>query len=473
MRQVLPAFFAMAARASSQLCTLALTLVATRYLGPAEFGIFALASIIVTLSRTLLYSGPFEFLMRTRQIDRWAGPCLAATMVMALAGCVLSVALGAAWRWIFGAAGSGLLVAALGLSLLPAALSAWQESIILRHQKVNTYYAITLAIEFDAMLLAIAALMAGWGIWALALQIYLRAIFLPLCFFLSGPRQKVARFPLPDLGAVLRWSTARYGAVGMNFASTYTADVILGLVAGPAATGLYRAASRIVTAVADITAQPVRTMAMARLSHMHASGQKLGGVWLTMVAGCGWLGVPALVGLALTGGLVAPLLLGESWGAIGPVIAALCVARALALAAIIPSAALVSFGRQITIWHIQLATTAAIVLTTLLTAPHGVATVALGVAGVTGLSALATIISTVRITQGRLNWRRAGMLVLVPTLALAGAVTGAFGLLANAGLTHQALLTGVVLAGIAGWGLAVLVLRRAAFTALQSLTVRS
>ena len=78
------ALLAMAARGGTQLFALTVTLVATRYLSPGDFGVFALATVFITVVRNLLYAGPAEFLLKTRDADRDAADCLAAMMVTTL-----------------------------------------------------------------------------------------------------------------------------------------------------------------------------------------------------------------------------------------------------------------------------------------------------------------------------------------------------------------------------------------------------
>jgi O-antigen/teichoic acid export membrane protein len=68
----------LAARASNQVFLIAVVLTATRYLGPAEFGVFSIAVIFTTLSRTLLYTGPSEFLLKASDPDEAGLACLLA-----------------------------------------------------------------------------------------------------------------------------------------------------------------------------------------------------------------------------------------------------------------------------------------------------------------------------------------------------------------------------------------------------------
>lgn len=312
------AVIAMAARVSGQIAMVAVTLVATRQLAPADFGIFAIAGALVMLARTMLYTGPFEFLLkapaeRERTI---AAACLAATLIVASGWVLLLGGLGLAAPLLFKGGGVAPVILALAPSVLFAAIAAFAESLMLRSGAVRRYYGVTVGVEIGAGLAAIALLLAGWGLWALVAQIYVRIVLLILALGGLGPRLALARPLKGEIAEVLRWSGSRFGSVMVGFLANYSGDLVLGVVFSPAASGLYRASNRMVTALADMFIQPAGMLALTTLASDRANGVKGGsgtGAWLRLGGLFGVLGWPALAVLALFANRLVPLALGPAW----------------------------------------------------------------------------------------------------------------------------------------------------------------
>jgi O-antigen/teichoic acid export membrane protein len=123
-------------------------------------------------------------------------------------------------------------------------------------------------------------------------------------------------------------------------------------VFSPAASGLYRAGNRLVTALADMFVQPagllVTTGLAAACAGRHAAA------WARERAGSGGRVRGAV--LARAGGVVvatvAPVLLGPAWAGAGPIIA-FCLARMAALPIAVAGAVLVIENRQDRVLWIQ------------------------------------------------------------------------------------------------------------------------
>lgn len=369
----LTALIAMAARASSQLALLGVTLVATRSLAPADFGLFAIAAALLTLSRTMLYTGPFEYVLKAPEEHgaAVASAGLLANGLVALACTALLGACGLAAPLLFRGEGIGLLLFALAPSNLLAALAGWEEAMVLRGGQVRGYYAITVGTEAAAGLGAAALLLAGWGVWALVAQVYARLAIFVLAYRALLILPGLPRPCLTETARILRWSGSRYGAILVGFLANYSGDLLLGAVFSPAAAGIYRAGNRVVTALADMFVQPASLLVTTRLAADRARGCTGDAGWLRLAALFAALCWPALAGLALASDLIAPVLLGPQWAGAGPVIAIFCVARIAALPIGVGAAVLVIADRQDRVLWIQGAAALATAGATLALARHG------------------------------------------------------------------------------------------------------
>lgn len=447
------ALIAMAARVSGQFAMVAVTLVATRHLGPADFGVFAIAGALVMLARTMLYTGPFEYLLkapRDHEEAQAAAACLAATIAVAVGWTVLLAGFSLAAPLLFRGGGVAPVILALAPSVLLAALAAHAEAAMLRSGAVRRYYAITVLAELGAGLAAIALLLAGWGLWALVWQIYVRIALLILALGGFGPRFVALRPSARAVGAVLRWSVSRFGSVLVGFFANYSGDLVLGVVFSPAAAGLYRASNRMVTALADMFVQPAGMLALTTLAAERARGAPGArpGAWLRLTGLFAMLGWPALAVLALFADRIVPLALGPAWGAAGPVVAVFCLARMAALVTAVASAALVVADRQGRVLVVQTAAAAATATLTVLAAPYGAAGAALAATLVALLAAAAMALSALQ-RDDHAVLAEAARLVLLP---LAGAFGAAFAADRLLGLSAPVAALAVPLAcAAAGW----------------------
>jgi len=458
------AVIAMAARASSQLALLGVTLVATRTLLPADFGVFAIAAALLTLSRTMLYTGPFEYVLKAAEADgpHVASAGLAANLIVALAWVALLSACGLAAPSVFRGQGVAMLLFCLAPSNLLAALAGWEEAMLLRGQQVRRYYAITMTTEIAAGLGAAVLLVLGWGLWALVAQVYARLVIFVLAYR--------AVLVLPELPwpawaqtrKVLAWSWSRYGSVMVGFLANYSGDLLLGVVFSPAASGLYRAGNRVVSALADMFVQPAGLLVTTGLAAQRARGDAGDGASLKLSGLFGALCWPALAGLAVVSDDIAPVVLGPAWAGAGPIIAVFCLARMAALPIAVASAVLVIEDRQHRVLWIQSAAAIATAMLTLALAHQGpiaaalaTALVALGWAAALALAAC----QSRRVTGAAL--RELATLVVWPTLATLALAWSARLLALHWRLAPLQTLALVIPLGLAGWGLSLHTVRRA------------
>lgn len=469
------AVIAMSARASSQLALLGVTLVATRTLAPADFGVFAIAAAFLTLSRTMLYTGPFEYVLKAPEADSAtvASAGLVANVIVALGWLLLLCGCGLAAPFVFRGSGVALLLFCLAPSNLLAALAGWEEAMLLRGQQVRRYYAITVITEIAAGLGAAVLLLMGWGLWALVAQVYARLAIFIVAYRAVLVLPRLARPSAQETWRVLAWSWSRYGAVMVGFLANYSGDLLLGAVFSPAASGLYRAGNRVVSALADMFVQPAGLLVTTGLAAERARGRAGDGSWLRLSGLFGALCWPALAGLAVVADEIAPVMLGPAWRGAGPIIAVFCAARMAALPIAVASAVLVIEDRQHRVLWVQSVAAVATAALTLALASHGPIAAALATTLVALGWALALGVAAwqARAVAGTALGDLA-RLVLWPTLATLGLAWGARLVALHWHLNPGQTLAVVIPIGLAGWALSLHAVRRPLRAGLAALSDR-
>jgi O-antigen/teichoic acid export membrane protein len=319
---------------------------------------------------------------------------------------------------VFGAAAVGPVLLALTPSNLISALAGWQESLVLRTGKLKTYYGVLVASEVLAGVVALVLLTLGYGLYALVAQIYVRNTAGLLGYLPLGATRFSERFSVGKTVEVMRWSVSRYLSVVLNFASTYGADIILGLLLSPAAAGLYRASNRIVTAVSDVIVQPARMIAMSAFSALAADGRGAEREWAsftTIAAVCGW---SALGGLAVCAPMLVPLLLGPQWSGAAAIVPILCAARATVLLDALSGTMLVTYNRQRALFALQVAGTGITLAALLLSSRHGLVMASFGVLAASAATSLMILLYAWRaFPASAAEFRAQAPMLLAPVVA--------------------------------------------------------
>jgi O-antigen/teichoic acid export membrane protein len=458
-------------RTAIQLCLLLVTIVAVRFLPMAEFGVYSIAAALMFLCRNLFYVGPYEYLLKTEARPTLAGSCLVANLSLATCAAVGLAIFAFASASLFGTTEVRQIILYLIPSVFIAATTAWFESILLRKLALRRYYACTVLGEILGAGVAVALLTSGFGLLSLVAQVYVRLGSLLLAYVSTSRAGAWTGWNDSEVRKVMRWSWSRYGAVCLNFSASYGADFVLAIVLSPAATGLYRASNRIVSALTDLFAQPLQKIVQTNVSARAARGLAPDRSWLTMFTAVTAIAWAALVGLAMSAREIVPLVLGENWKAAGPVVVAFCAVRALGLIDATTTSLLVSYDRQRFMLGVQICVALAVPLTSLFLAQYGPVVVALAngcvMAGLTVLYCR----EASRISGATLpDLGRAFLVALTPACGVAICV-GALGLSADVTPTSlsNALIQIIALAGL-GFAAGLLLVRQQFLSSVRTLS---
>lgn len=257
--------FAFLSRSTQQIAAFVITLLAARFLLPAEYGVYTLSVVFVMLVQMMTYTGFYHFIINDKGEDRavlatgfWliVGLAVIACAAVALASPLLARAFGSPELQ----AVLLLLVAAQPL----AAASAWYTAALLRRRALRAHYAIMFAQNLAALVGGALLLWLWQSVLALVAFRYLR-VFVGLALYVAASADRPRlRFDRPTARRATRFSSGLYGAKGMEFASRYAADLLLGLTFGTAEAGLYRFGSRIATAATDVVTSTMQAFAVTQ-----------------------------------------------------------------------------------------------------------------------------------------------------------------------------------------------------------------
>jgi O-antigen/teichoic acid export membrane protein len=293
------------ARSLQQATTLILTILAARYIAPAEYGVYTLSVIFVTLAQTLTYTGYFQFVVTQKGEEKslldtlfWliAGLSTLSAVVLYLAAPALAAA--------FGAAEMEPVLRLFAYVQPFAAIAAWCSAVLMRQRRFRLNFSVMIAQNALALVGGVVLLVLWQSVYALVAFRYVRIVsgalfYLPLTGVLPG-----FAFSRALAVSATRYASALYGARSLNFFSRYGADLALGLVFSTAEAGLYRFGNRLATGALDVIVQPLVSFSLAQFGHANRTGRPFGPI---LVRFLGTMIVVLGVAAATVALIVAPL----------------------------------------------------------------------------------------------------------------------------------------------------------------------
>jgi O-antigen/teichoic acid export membrane protein len=332
-------------RALTQLSGLALFGLGARTLGVADFGIFALAMVFTNIVQNFLYSGVYEFVMRSRPEDRVDHTALVLNMLISIAGASLSVLVGWLISGRMGQPEIFKIAAAMAPSALICGTTAWHEAQVLRRRRFNLYYSNWVITEYVSAAVGAVLLLKGGGLYSLVVYRYLQQSLMFVGYTLFGPVSYLGPVRVADMRRILAFAGPIYGSRLLSSISNYGADLVVGILLGPAATGLYRMASRIVASLSEAILQPLRLLTWTRAAAVRGSFVKMSLKLLPLLQIASLFLWPTAVLVSYAAPDILRIALGARWTAATPIIVTLFLARSVEVAELFLEPILANTGR--------------------------------------------------------------------------------------------------------------------------------
>jgi PST family polysaccharide transporter len=219
---------------------------------------------------------------------------------------------------------------ALAGTSVVAALGAQHQALLERKMRLARLSAIRITAQLAAVVAAIGAALAGWGVWALVVQQYVElGLLSSLAWWVEPWRPQ----PPPRGGARPGRGAAIGGhlRLGSYFAAAsvvfYVADnldrVLVGRLVGPEAVGLYGQAYNVMIKPVYVVITPLIALVLTSLSRSRDQPQTRRQLVVAYYRLLAVLLMPAAAGLIVVGRDVMQLLGGDAWKDAGPLLSVL------------------------------------------------------------------------------------------------------------------------------------------------------
>lgn len=305
---------------ASEFANLALYFVLASLLGPAEFGVVAMAAAVTNLATSLLVYAVKQVIIQKPDLGpahcdavfliNVGGTTLAAALLIAMAGPIAQ---------LFGEPMLARILPWLTLGMLFQALGAVPLALLTRELRFAAIAKRSLLMLASGGTVGLVLAFQGYGAWALVAQHLVgtgTATLLLLRATDWRPRLRARWSHVHDMRAFMGSAVANQLFL---YARERAPTLVIGYVLGPGATGIYNMAAKLVEALMRLFIFPLNQIIMPGFATVQHDAAAVRGLLKNTLAFGAFIGAPAFLGAAALAPFVLGALLDASWAQVAPV----------------------------------------------------------------------------------------------------------------------------------------------------------
>ena len=300
--------------------TFVLFAVLARLLAPADFGVFALASILVQIATIVASAGFGNAIVRE--------PAYSETFVNTVFWCVLGMSILAAalligaapfYARLVGAEGTVPVIQWLAFLLPLTTLTTVPSALLTRNFQHKSLAIQSIASSLSGGIVAVAMALQGWGVWSLVGQAFVGGIVGMAMIWRMSPWRPALKFDARLVRGLLVFSSSIMATQILWMLLVRVQEIFISRWHGPDAVGHYRIAWRLIELISQSLLSPIGSVALVTFSHVQDQRERFQAIYARMVGIAGLATFPALLGIGAVSPILLPLLFGEKWAAAIPV----------------------------------------------------------------------------------------------------------------------------------------------------------
>lgn len=417
------AFMAMASRICAQLAQVLVFILAARMLSAAEFGVYTLILAIGILLTRVAEAGSREFIMSCREDISLFNQIATMALASGAAAMAIGLAVSGVLDRFFEMRLAAEILVIFSVWVVFATFSAVYAGILVRQSRSEMHSILLMVGEGVGLAITLAGLLAGWGIFALAVgKLFMQITYLCSAMLITRwvPRLRLHWAIVKELAAFSRYILATRMVAYFH---TYAVTFAIGIFFGTASVGYYRVADRLGSSFADMMDEPSRLIAWVSLRRSIRENQTLqelkrgvGREATVLLPFLLALAAPIFIGLALVSETLVVLLLGDQWHPAAPLTALLALMYMLYSPGVLTEPLLSLTGQVRRLPLVSLCNMVVAVIFLLGAVPFGIMGVAIGQVMAAAITAGVTI--WLQSHYGGVSWKRVGAssIIIVPSL---------------------------------------------------------
>jgi PST family polysaccharide transporter len=307
------------------------TMLLAALLGPQDFGIVSIAWIYINFLQMFLEQGLFAALIQRKELQPehldavfWMNLALAVLLT------TISILLSRWWAAVNHAPQVASALSALSFCIPIEALSMVQRALLYKNMDFKGLTIRSNVSVLASGIVGIGMAYGGMGYWSLVGQQLTRDLVSLLLLWKLSPWRPRLAFSWPHLRDLLGFSISNFVGLLGAFADMQAGAILLGLIFGPMAVGLYRLADRVMNVVVAASASAIQAVSLPVFSRFQHQPEELRKSVLQCIRLTATIALPALCAIGATSDALMATL-GPKWIPAAMVLRVLCVVGAIAV----------------------------------------------------------------------------------------------------------------------------------------------
>lgn len=313
------------AQAGNQLISLVSMVFLVRWLGPDDFGLIAMCTVLKGLAFVFANLGLSAAVVQRKEIDAlYLSTTFWASLAAGLAVTIVASASGPFMAWFFQRAELSGIVAVSSVTFALSGLSSTHRSMLERRMAFRSLSLIDLLVQLGASAVGIAAAVQGCGYWSLvAREVSASVLALPLLWGITRwvPQFSFCRRRFKDL---FGFSVYVLGSNLVNFFNRNGDNLIIGKFLGAWALGIYDFAYNLMLKPLQYISFTVGRSLFPALSQIQKDKAQVRDIYLKSIKVISLITFPMMGGMWIIASDAIPLMFGEKWLPAVPVFQILC-----------------------------------------------------------------------------------------------------------------------------------------------------
>lgn len=348
-------------------------LVLTWLLAPEQFGVVALATMLIMVAQLVLYQGIGEALVQKEGIDEpffssalWMNVLLASVAALGLIGVS---------SWLadaFAEPRFGPVLRAIAPLLLVYALSGILQAKLRRDLKLKAFAFASIAATLCGALVAIVMALMDFEAWSLVGRQWVYALISTAMFLFYGawwPRLLLAR---EHVRALAGFGLNVIGAALLRFGLRQVDLLFLGFHLPAKQVGLYFLATRLLNTVGQLTYHSIQKIGLPVLSRLQSDPVRHQAGVISILRLTCMICLPIFLGMATTADLFVPIMFGSAWTGSIPPFRMQCLFSIFFALSLISNQVLLSAGLAGTVLRLSMFNVVLFIAAVALAASHGI-----------------------------------------------------------------------------------------------------
>ncbi|MGA2003877.1 MAG: lipopolysaccharide biosynthesis protein [Terriglobales bacterium] len=289
------------------------TVILAGILGPRDFGMISIALIYIGFLNMFQDQGLVAALIQRKDLQQehsdavfWMNQFLSFVLVG------ISIALGGWWAAKNHAPEAARFIFVLSLSIPIEGLTVVQTALLKRDMDFRTLSIRSNISVVTGGIVGLGMAFGGFGAWSLVGQIFGRDLTALVLLWKMSAWRPHLEFSWKHLRELMSFSVSNFIAQLGIFADMQSASVLIGLLFGPVAVGLYRLADRVMSSVMTMATASIQAVALPEFSRRQNNPDQLRQSALSCIRVSSIVTLPALAGLAAVSGPLMAMI-GAQW----------------------------------------------------------------------------------------------------------------------------------------------------------------